>query len=116
MRTCWLAVEPTRKQGRGSARGACVMSIRSFAKRLPTPRAGTALPATWPRRFLASVEDDRLHPLWLLIATSGMRRGEALGLMWRDIDLDAARVSVTRTLVQVRGKLAYSTPKTDKGR
>jgi integrase len=53
--------------------------------------------------------------LWLLIATTGMRRGEALGLTWRDVDLEAGRLSVTRTLLQVAGRVGHSTPKTDKG-
>ena len=31
------------------------------------------------RTFLRSVSDDRLYGFWLLIATTGLRRGEALG-------------------------------------
>ena len=31
-------------------------------------------------------------PLWHVLAITGMRRGEALALRWRDIDLDAATV------------------------
>src|SRR5205807_1869230 len=43
------------------------------------------------RQFLAvsMATSDRLHPLWVLLATTGMRRGEALGLRWSDVDLDA---------------------------
>jgi len=56
--------------------------------------------ATWDptelRSFLASVEDDRLYPLWLLYSTTGMRRGEALGLRPRDVDLDAGRAEIRR--------------------
>jgi hypothetical protein len=32
------------------------------------------------RTFLAEVKSDRLYPAWLLMATTGMRRGEILGL------------------------------------
>lgn len=42
------------------------------------------------RLFLDHVADDRLHPAWLLAATTGMRRAEVLGLRWIDVDLDAA--------------------------
>ena len=35
---------------------------------------------------------------WLL-ATTGMRRGEVLGLRWADIDLDTGRLTITRTLI-----------------
>jgi integrase len=34
------------------------------------------------RKFLASVRDDRLYAAWLLLATTGVRRGELLGLRW----------------------------------
>ena len=46
------------------------------------------------RRFLDHVADDRMSAAWLLLAMTGMRRGEALGLRWRSVDLDSARVSV----------------------
>lgn len=51
--------------------------------------------------FLRSATDDRLIALWHLIATTGMRRGEALGLHWDDLDLDTGRLSIKRTLVQI---------------
>lgn len=46
------------------------------------------------RQFLASVEGEATFPLWRLAATTGMRRGELLGLSWRDVDLDKARLTV----------------------
>ena len=39
--------------------------------------------------FLERRQDDRLHALWHVLAMTGMRRGEALGLRWDDIDLEA---------------------------
>lgn len=70
------------------------------------------------RDFLAvsSASGDRLYPLWALLATTGMRRGEALGLRWSDVDLDAGRLRVVQTLVQVRGKAMIGEPKTARGR
>ena len=53
------------------------------------------------REFLRLAADDRLVALWHLIATTGMRRGEALGLQWEDVDLDAGRLSIKRTLIQI---------------
>ena len=75
---------------------------------------------TWPRdvlaAFLTATADDRLYPLWLLLATSGLRRGEALGLGWNAVDLDAARLSIRRSLVDVdRGRPVWSDPKTARG-
>jgi integrase len=42
------------------------------------------------------------HALWYLLAMTGMRRGEALSLRWRDVDLDRAAVSVRRSAGMVR--------------
>jgi integrase len=47
-----------------------------------------------------------------LTATTGMRRGEVLGLRWGDLDLDARRVSVHRTLIAIAYETAESTVKT----
>jgi integrase len=66
--------------------------------------------------FLASVREDRLHSLWHTLALTGMRRGEALGLLWEDVDLEAARISVRRALVPSGREVVVSEPKTARGR
>lgn len=72
--------------------------------------------------FLNHVAGDRLSGVWWLLATTGMRRGEALGLRWADVDLDAGVARIIRTLittdVQHKGSpgMAWGTPKTAKGR
>lgn len=62
--------------------------------------------------FLAGVSDDRLFPLWRFLAMTGVRRGEALGLRWQDVDLKAG----TASIVQARTARGFSTPKTERGR
>jgi integrase len=57
------------------------------------------------RTFLSSIADDRHYALWLLIASTGMRRREACGLRWDEVDLDRGRVRVARTITEVRGRL-----------
>ncbi len=42
------------------------------------------------------------YALWHVLAYTGMRRGEALSIRWRDIDLDAGTVSVRRSAGMVR--------------
>jgi integrase len=54
--------------------------------------------ATELRRFLEHVQGDRLFGLWRLAATTGMRRGELLGLTWRALDIEAGRLSVEQQL------------------
>lgn len=68
------------------------------------------------RRFLDHVADDRLAPLWTVLAMTGLRRGEALGLRWKDVDLDAARLSIRQTLIAVGYEVQIGQPKTKKGR
>lgn len=46
------------------------------------------------RAFLGAAEQDLLYPLFFLIATTGLRRGEACSLDLGDLDLDAATVRV----------------------
>jgi integrase len=68
------------------------------------------------RAFIDSRADDRLVALWHLLASTGMRRGEALGLAWDAVDLDAGRLAVCRTLLNVAYKLEWGKPKTAKSR
>ncbi len=65
--------------------------------------------------FLAATQEDRLYPLYLLAATTGMRRGEVVGLHWEQVDLDAGQVTISRTRVSIGGRTVESTPKTAKG-
>ncbi len=65
--------------------------------------------------FLASVEDSRLYAAWWLLSTAGPRRGEVLGLQWRDLDLGTRRLAVVRSLVQRGRTLEFTEPKTKRG-
>jgi integrase len=67
------------------------------------------------KTFLGSVKEDRLYPLWLTLALTGLRRGEALGLLWQDVDLKAGRLVVRRSLVPVNADVVISEPKTRRG-
>jgi integrase len=48
---------------------------------------GKALTAEHARAMLAAAIDDPLYVFYLLLLTAGLRRGEALGLSWQDIEL-----------------------------
>jgi integrase len=49
-------------------------------------------------------------------AAAVTRRGEALGLRWSDLDLDAGRASIRQTVIAVKHTPMLGTPKTAKGR
>ena len=54
------------------------------------------------RRFLDAAESDRWHALWVLLVTTGLRPGEALGLKWGD--WDGNKLRVRRALVRISGQ------------
>ncbi len=68
------------------------------------------------RMFLESVKGHRLQAAWHVAAMTGMRRGETLGLRWRDIDFDRSRISVRQALVSVGYDILTSTPKNHQAR
>jgi integrase len=69
------------------------------------------------RRLFEATEDDRLHALWVLLVTTGLRLGEALGLRWDDLDPESGRLVVRRALQRQRGNgLVFVEPKTGRSR
>ena len=72
--------------------------------------------AVWTARqtaqFLASIDGHRLYAAYHLITLRGLRRGEAAGLRWCDIDLDGKTAVISQQLQQYDGRLAICPPKT----
>jgi len=68
------------------------------------------------RRVPGRVRGHRLYALFHLVALRGLRRGEAAGLRWSDLDLDAGTLTVTGQLQQLGGRLMAGPPKSDAGR
>jgi integrase len=103
---------------------------RGARRAAPRPRLGTSVAeapraprsriVAWSARqlvvFLEQAREDRLFALWQLLATTGLRRSEALGLRWCDLDLDEARLSVRQTLAYVGTRPVLDEPKTEQSR
>jgi integrase len=68
------------------------------------------------KRFLVGVRDDPLYALYVLAITTGLRRGELLGLTWSSVDLPRAQLFVSQSLVAVNYALELSSPKTRRSR
>uniref|UniRef100_A0AAU2JPR5 Site-specific integrase n=1 Tax=Streptomyces sp. NBC_00049 TaxID=2903617 RepID=A0AAU2JPR5_9ACTN len=64
------------------------------------------------RLLLKAAQPHRLYALWLLLVSTGLRRGEVLALTWSDIDLAAGQLRVRRNLQRIRRELLFGTPKT----
>jgi integrase len=57
-----------------------------------------------------------LSALWTVALAIGLRKGEALGLHWSDVDLDRGKLRVRTTLQRVEGRLQLSEPKTGRSK
>ena len=62
--------------------------------------------------LLAAARGHRLEAAWVTGLMAGLRPGELLGLAWSDVDLDAARLHVSRSLKRQRDGLLIGEPKT----
>ncbi len=59
----------------------------------------------------------RMYALFVLLGTTGMRVGEALGLKWTDVDLPGQRLVIRRALQRQTGTgLVFVEPKTSRSR
>jgi integrase len=62
-------------------------------------------------QFLRSIEDHRLYACYHLIALRGLRRGEAAGLRWRDVDLDGKAAFICQQLQHTTGTWPSARPR-----
>jgi integrase len=67
-------------------------------------------------KLLDAAKESRYHPALVLIASTGLRRGEALALRWDRVDLDAGTLKVSATISRVDRKLIITEPKTARSR
>ncbi|MBG6069162.1 tyrosine-type recombinase/integrase [Micromonospora ureilytica] len=90
---------------------------RNVAKlvRIPSPRykVGKGLSVDQVRKILAAAAGHRLHALYVVAATMGLRRGELVGLRWSDLDLDEGTLRVQQTVQRVAGQLHVQDAKTE---
>jgi integrase len=94
---------------------------RNVASAADPPKVHRAMEMrTWSaselRSFLHGVRDHRLYAAFLLAATTGMRRGEVLGVRWRDIDFAGRRLAIRQTGLSINYAVSFGTPKTARGR
>jgi integrase len=97
---------------------------RNVARLVEVPKAqhGEVRPLTQDKAIalFRSVSGDRKEVLYILALMLGLRRGELLGLRWRDIDFERAQLRVAQTMVKAsrlvtgtgRGAMIIGRPKT----
>jgi integrase len=84
---------------------------------LPSWEPTTVVPwsSTEALAFLIAAADDSLYPAFALLLLYGMRRGEALGLRWQDIDLGNQIIHVRQQIQRIHGQLHIGPVKTRAG-
>lgn len=83
------------------------------------PKTEAYVPTMEEVRNLLQLAEESEHPLWvciLLIAYTGMRRGEALALEWKHVDLEKLQILVCQSLGVPKAGLLVETPKTESSR
>jgi len=79
-------------------------------------KAMTVWSADELRGFLAAIEDSDWYVPIYLAANTGMRRGEVLGVPWRNLDLDTGRLIVDQQVLSVEYQLEVADVKTSHSR
>ncbi len=66
--------------------------------------------------FLVVAGKSAYGPIWMLALATGLRRGELLGLRWRDVDVERRVLRVRQTVGSLRGHPEFKPPKTRSSR
>jgi len=66
--------------------------------------------------LIQAAKGERLEALFVLAITTGLRKGELLGLKWQDVDWNEGKLHVRRALTSVKGGFLEQPPKNGKGR
>lgn len=84
------------------------------------PRVPDKPPTIWTQEqctnFLTVAAEHRLFAAFFLALTTGLRRGELLGLMWQDVNFEHAYITIQRALVPTREGLRLQELKTASSR
>ena len=86
----------------------------AIGRKLPpkkTPEVKILTPEAM-QKLLYQAQIEGFYEMFMLDLATGLRRGEVVGLQWKDIDLENGTLSVTRQVRYVKGELKIEPPKT----
>lgn len=63
-------------------------------------------------KLLNAVKNTNIYLPVLLAISTGMRRGEVLGLTWKNVDIDNSIITITQAIVPTNNGIEITTPKT----
>lgn len=80
------------------------------------PRIEKRIPTVWTieesQKFLRAVSEHKWYAIYLIALTTGARRGEILGLEWKNVNWAKSTVIIQKTIVEVKGVAKITDPKT----
>ncbi|MHB2029666.1 MAG: tyrosine-type recombinase/integrase [Acidimicrobiales bacterium] len=92
-------------------------NVATLSRSPKSPRKeGRTLSPDQARHLLEALKGHHNEALYALMLSTGLRRGEALGLMWKDFDEEAGVLRVTRQLKREGSALVTTDTKTFKSR
>jgi integrase len=92
-------------------------NVARLSRPLKTTRTeGRTLTPEQARQLLEMLKGHRNEALYALMLSTGLRRGEALGLQWKDLDEKTGVLMVRRQLTREEGELVTSDTKTARSR
>jgi integrase len=90
---------------------------RNVAESVDPPRRAKKTTASWNSeevaQFLEFAQIHKEYALWYVALATGLRRGELLGLQWKDIDFVSGRMLIRRQLIQTKAGLEFADLKTE---
>ena len=96
------------------------MIPRNTARLVTPPRVPKAniqpLSPVEAKKLLVAVRGHRLEALYTVALAVGLRQGEALGLRWADLNLEAGTLTVKVSLQKYEGEFVLAEVKTEKSR
>jgi integrase len=98
---------------RNVARLANAPTLTTARARAPEMRVWSPAELT---SFLTAIVGNRNEALFRLMAMTGMRRSEVVGLRWNDVDLSHHRLAVKQAATVVDGQEVIDTPKSRRSR
>ena len=63
-------------------------------------------------RFLRQAKEEGYYEMFLLELTTGMRRGEIIGLKWSDLNIQTGELNISRQVVKTSKSIEITAPKT----
>lgn len=103
--------------GHAATWGAVAQNVAALVGPPPVPESEIAiLTEEQIGVTLRHLEGRTLRPIVSFLLGTGARRGEALALRWKDLDLDKGVARIERSLEQTKGALRFKAPKTKNGR